>query len=133
MNYCVIDGKSYDVIVTAIEESFSILYTENTGRTLGIGAPMTLDPLGTFFSYKITFKRSKDNSKDFYDLYKFLYTPRYDGFPVEFVHNQTTLKFKAYVSQGARAIKKIDLKANKTQWGEFQANFVPIEAQVKPL
>ena len=44
MNYCVINGKSYDVIITAIEESFSILYTENTGRTLGIGAPMTLDP-----------------------------------------------------------------------------------------
>lgn len=132
MNYCVINGKSYDVIVTAIEESFSILYTENTGRTLGIGAPLTLDPLGTFFSYKITFSRNKDNYKDFDDLYEFLYTPRYDGFPVEFVHNQTTLKFNAYVSQGARAIKKIDLKANKTQWGEFQANFVPIEAQVLP-
>lgn len=132
MNYCVINGKSYDVIVTAIEESFSILYSENTGRVISKGSPMTLDPLGSFFSYKITFKRNKDNYKDFDELYTFLYQPRYDGFPVEFVHNQTTLKFNAYVSQGARAIKKIDLKANKTQWGEFQANFVPIEAQILP-
>ena len=31
MNYCVIGGRSYDVIVTAIEESFTILYSENTG------------------------------------------------------------------------------------------------------
>ena len=36
MNYCVINGKSYDVIVTAIEESFSIIYTEDTGRSVGI-------------------------------------------------------------------------------------------------
>ncbi len=132
MNYCVINGKSYDVIVTDIEESFSILYTENTGRTLGTGAPMTLDPIGSFFSYKITFKRNKDNYKDFDDLYEFIYTPRYDGFSVEFAHNQTTLKFKAYVSQGTRAIKKIDLKTNKTQWGELAVNFVPIEAQILP-
>ena len=67
MNYCAINGKSYDVIVTAIEESFSILYTENTGRTLGIGAPMTLDPLGCFFSHKVTFKRCKENAKEFLD------------------------------------------------------------------
>ena len=65
MNYCVINGRSWDVIVTAIEESFSILYTENTGRTLAIGAPMTLDPLGTFFSHKVTFKRCKENVEEF--------------------------------------------------------------------
>ena len=44
MDYCKIGGRSYDVIVTSIEESFSILYTENTGRTMAIGARMTLDP-----------------------------------------------------------------------------------------
>ena len=132
MNYCVINGKSYDVIVTAIEESFSILYSENTGRVIASGAPMSLDPLGTFFSYKVTFRRSKENYKAFDDLYEFLYTPRYSGFPVEFAHNQTTIKFNAYVSQGGRPIKKIDINSNKTQWGELTVNFVPISAQVIP-
>ena len=33
----------------------------------------------------------------------------------------------------ANSLKKIDEKSHITQWGEFQANFIPIEAQVKPL
>lgn len=132
MNYCVINGKSYDVIVTAIEESFSILYTENTGRTLGIGAPMTLDPLGTFFSHKVTFKRCKENVKEFDDLYNFLTIPRYDGFDIEIVHNQTTIKYKCYVSQGTRTLQRIVERIKKVLWGELAVNFIPIEAQVKP-
>jgi hypothetical protein len=132
MNYCVIDGRKYDVIVTSIEESFSILYTENTGRTIGVGAPMTLDPLGTFFSHKVTFRRSKENVAEFDALYNFLTVPRYDGFDVEIVHNQTTLKYKAYVSQGTRAIQKIVERIKKVMWGELVVSFVPIEAQVLP-
>ena len=133
MNYCVINGRSWDVIVTAIEESFSILYTENTGRTLAIGAPMTLDPLGTFFSHKVTFKRCKENVEEFDALYNFLTVSRYDGFEVEIVHNQTTIKYKAYVSQGTRAIQRIVQNIKKVLWGELSVNFVPIEAQVKPV
>jgi hypothetical protein len=132
MNYFAIEGKEYDVIVTGIEESFSILYTENTGRTLGTGAPMTLDPLGTFFTHKVTFRRNKENYEDFDELFDFLSTPRFDGFEVEIVHNQTTLKYKAYVSQGTRKLTKIIQKIKKVLWGELDVSFVPIEAQVLP-
>ena len=113
MNYCVIDGEVYDVIVTSIEESFSILYTENTGRTTSVGAEMTLDPLGTFFSHKVTFRRSKDNYKEFDRLYDFLTIPRYSGFQIEIVHNQTTIKYQAYVSQGTRKLTQIIQKLKK--------------------
>lgn len=132
MNYCVIGGRSYDVIVTAIEESFTILYTENTGRTLGIGAPMTLDPLGTFFSHTVTFKRSKENVKEFDRLYEYLSTPRYDGIPIEIVHGQTTIQYEAYVSQGKRTLQRIAEKVKRVLWGEFQVNFIPMKAQVTP-
>ena len=30
MDFFKIDGKNYDVLVTAVEESFNILYSENT-------------------------------------------------------------------------------------------------------
>lgn len=130
MNYCVIDGKSYDVIVTGIEESFTILYTENTGRNLE-GA-MILDPIGTFFTHKVKFRRCKENVEEFDALYDFLATPRYEGFEIEIVHNQTTIKYKCYVSQGARAIQKIVERIKKVLWGELTVNFIPMEAQVKP-
>ena len=132
MNYCVIDGNKYDVLVTGIEESFSILFTENTGRSIGVGAPMMLDPLGTFFSHKVTFMREKENYKEFDKLYDFLTAPRYEGFDVEIAHNQKTIKYKAYVSQGTRALKRISERDKKVMWGELSVNFVPIEAQVIP-
>lgn len=130
MNYCVINGKSYDVIVTAIEESFTILYTENTGRN--IEGAMILDPIGTFFTHKVTFKRCKENVKEFDDLYNFLTIPRNDGFDIEIVHNQTTIKYKCYVSQGTRTLQRIVERIKKVLWGELSVNFVPIEAQVIP-
>ena len=132
MNYCEIDGDVYDVIVTSIEESFTILYTDNSGRTTSKGARMTLDPLGTFFSHKVTFKRSKENCKEFDKLFDFLAVPRYSGFPIEIVHNQTTIKYEAYVSQGTRKLTRIIDKLKKVLWGELSVNFIPMEAQVVP-
>jgi hypothetical protein len=131
MDWVKIGGKGYDVIVTNIEESFTILYTENTGRTLSRGA-MVLDPIGTFFSHKVTFKRSKDNAEEFDKLYNYLTTPRYDGIQIEIVHNQTTLKYEAYVSQGSRKLLKIVEKIRKVFWGELSVNFIPMEAQILP-
>lgn len=132
MNYCVIDGKSYDVIVTAIEESFSILYTENTGRTLE-GA-MVLDPIGTFFNYKVTFARKAGFEKQYDDLFDLFSKPRYDGIEINIVHNQALWDkpFDAYVSQGSRAVKRIDEKTGKVYWDSFSVNIIPVEAQVIP-
>lgn len=130
MEYCKINGKAYDVLVVSIEESFSVLYSENTGRTISEGARMTLDPIGTFISHKVTFKRSRDNFADFDALFDFLTKPKTDGFPVEIAHNQTVLKYEAYVSSGSRAIQRI--LNNKTFWGELSVTFTPMEAQVLP-
>jgi hypothetical protein len=131
-DYCIINGKKYNVNIISIEESFSILYTENTGRTLGVGAPMTLDPLGTFFGHKVTFARRRGFEDEYDRLFDLVSTPRYDGIPVEIVHNQTVLKYDAYISSGERAVKRIDPKTNTVYWGEFSLNIVPMEAQVLP-
>jgi hypothetical protein len=132
MDYCKINGRNYDVAVVKIEESFNILYSENTGRTLSVGARMTLDPLGTFIGHKVTFRRNRENFAEYDRLFDLLSRPRFNGIPVEIVHNQTTLNYEAYVSQGSRSIKKIDPKSGKVYWDEFVANFIPMEAQIRP-
>lgn len=132
MDYVKIGGKVWDVLVTEISESFSILYSENTGRTMSRAAEMTLDPLGTFFNHKCTFQRKKGFEKAYDDLFDFVSKPRYDGIPVEIVHNQTTLKYNAYISQGERALKRIDTKTGKVYWDKFSLNIVPMSAQVLP-
>ena len=132
MEYVKIGGKVWDVLVTEISENFNILYSENTGRTMSVGARMTLDPLGTFFGHKITFQRKQGNEKEYDTFFEFVSNPRYDGIPVEIVHGQTTLVYDAYISQGERTLKRIDPKTNKVYWDKFSLNIVPMEAQVKP-
>ena len=131
MDYFKIDGRSYDVVVTAIEENFNILYSENTGRTMSTGARMVLDPLGTFFGHKVTVKRKQGYEAEFDALYDYVSRPRYDGVNVEIVHNQTAIKYDAYISNGSRQLQKIS-KSDIVHWGELQLNIVPMEAQVVP-
>lgn len=132
MEYCKINGKAYDVLVVGIEESFSVLYSENTGRAINEGATMTLDPIGTFISHKVTFKRSRENFAEFDDLFDFLAKPKSYGFPVEIAHGQKTIKYDAYVSSGFRPLQRISKDYSKTFWGELSVTFTPMEAQVLP-
>lgn len=132
MDYVKINGKAYDVIVTELEESFNILYSDNTGRTLGAGAPLTLDPYGTFYGHKVTFARRKENLTECDELFMLLSKPTYEGFAVEMAHNQTTISYQAYASSGSRSIKRIDEKTGKIYWDKFSVNFIPLKAQVLP-
>jgi hypothetical protein len=118
------------VLVTAIEESFSILYRENTGRTLSEKAKMSLDPIGTFFSHKVTVKRKSGAEREYDDLFEYISEPRTQGIKVEIAHNQGVLKYEAYVSSGARSVKKIIPQKNTVVWDEMTITFIPMEAQV---
>ena len=130
MDYIKIDNKAYDVIVTDVEENFNILYSENTGRTISQGAKMFLDPLGTFLGHKITFRRRAGYEQEYDELFDLAGKPTSEGVLVEFPHNQTTITYQAYVSQGARKLQRIDENTGKMYWGEFSLNFTPMEAQV---
>jgi hypothetical protein len=132
MEYVKIGGRVWDVLVTEITESFTILYSENTGRTMD--ASMTLDPLGTFFNYKVKFSRKQGKEIQYDELFDFLSRPRYDGIEINIVHNQALWDspFMAYVSQGERSLKRIDPKTGKIYWDSFTANIIPMKAQVLP-
>lgn len=133
MNYVKIDGKAYDVLVTALERGFSIEQSKNAGRTLAEGAREVLDPLGTFITYTVTFKRRKGKEKVFDELWEYIIQPRRDGVPVEIVYNQDMINFEAYFRSGTQGLKRIDEKNKKVYWGEFSVDIIPIEAQVKPI
>jgi hypothetical protein len=132
MDICKIGGKEYAVVVTEIEENFNILYSSNTGRTLAEGAPMVLDPIGTYIGHKVTVKCKRGYEEEYDELFNYVMQPRYDGIAVKMVHNQTDIEYDAYISNGIRNIKSIDLKADKVYWGELQINIVPMKAQVLP-
>lgn len=132
MNYVRIGGEAFDVIVESISENFNILFSNNTGRSLAAGARMVLDPLGTFYGHKVVFRRKSGKENEFDRLFMFLSKPRYDGVVVEIVHNQSTLNYEAYVSSGERELRKIDPESGKVYWSSFEANFIPMEAQVLP-
>lgn len=137
INYFKVNGKSYNVVVVSLEESFEILYSENSGRVIADGAPIILDPIGTFFGHKIAIKRKSGFEEEYDNLYELLSKPRRveeaeDALLFEVAHLQTSIAYRAYVSKGARKVQKIDPNTNEVYWGELQLNIVPIEAQVLP-
>jgi hypothetical protein len=136
MNYFKINDESYDVLVTAIEENFNILYSQNTGRTLAEGAPMVLDPIGTFYGHKVSVRRKRGKESKFDDLYNIVSKPRIviepeDALLFEIVHGQKTIKYRGYVGSGSRAVKKIG-EDDTVYWDELSLNIVPIEAWELP-
>ena len=132
MDLFTINGRSYDVAVTELIETFTILYSDKTGRSIAPGAKMVLDPLGTFFGHKITIQRKKGKELEFDLLYEFVSTPRYTGVPVKVIHGQDTIEYEAYVSSGERALKRYDEQNEKAYWLPLTIELIPMEAQVKP-
>lgn len=148
MKWFKIEGVEYQVRVFEPEESFTILYGENTGRTLDDGAPLVLDPIGTFFNYTLTVGMKRGFEDDFEKLWQFLSFPRNEGMRVEFPSGRKTMwtttnkngeiinGFYAYVSSGKRKFKKIiedvngDLK--EVIYDTFSINFIATKAQVLP-
>lgn len=126
---CKIGEKEYAVIVVSITETFTKLFTENTGRTMGAGARMNLDCLGTFYGHKVVLARKTGNEKDFDELYDLVSLPSNEGIPVKMVHNQESIEYEAYISNGERAVKRIDTINNKVYWDRLSLTIIPMEAQ----
>lgn len=133
MDYVTINGVSYDVLVTNIKRVAAIKNSENSGSTLGAGSPETLDPLGTFITYSVTFKRRAGYEKKFDDLWDCIIKPYYNGIPVKFVYNQKTIEYDAKFEVAEQNLDRIDKSTGKIYWGEITVDCVPTKAQVLPV
>ena len=136
-----INGTPYNVRVLEITEEANVLYTENTGRTMAIGAPVTLDPLGTFIGHKVEVAPKKGYESDFDRLYNFVIQPRSYGVPIKAVHAQYTMNYDAYISSASRKVKRIEENSTvtdvfgetiKVKWDKMSINCIPIKAQIEP-
>lgn len=151
-NWFKINDRAYKVSVLSLNESFQILYSSNTGRTIEEGAPMLLDPIGTFFTYKIEIgydiSAGDDMREEFEALYELAATPSYEGVIVQIPRGSGKAwetkdsngniidGFEAYISSGERAIKHIELdsdgNADAITYESFTLTITPMRAQILP-
>ena len=131
MNYVIIGGIAWDVIVTGITRNFEIVQSENSVKVIHNNRTI-LDPKGTEISYTVTFKRRKGHERTFDRLWDFVSRPRYDGVPVKIVYNQELLEFDARFTTGKQNLRKIDEKNELVIWDSFSLNIIPMEVQITP-
>lgn len=130
MNYCKINGQSFDVTVaiSGIEETFSVLDGANAGRVMS--GRMIRDVIGTYIGHKITFFNGKSNA-DFDALWDYLISHSVDDYVnLEAADGQTSLSYQAYYTSGTRSLRSAADGTNV--WDEIEINFIPMDAQVKP-
>nr|DAF15335.1 MAG TPA: hypothetical protein [Caudoviricetes sp.]DAG39379.1 MAG TPA: hypothetical protein [Caudoviricetes sp.]DAR04961.1 MAG TPA: hypothetical protein [Caudoviricetes sp.] len=130
MNYCKINGQSFDVTVAIsdIEETFNVLDGSNAGRVMS--GRMIRDVIGTYIGHKITFFNGKSNA-DFDALWNYLIAHSVDDYVnLEAADGQTSLSYQAYYTSGTRSLRSAADGTNV--WDEIEINFVPMDAQVKP-
>ncbi len=130
MNYCKINGKSFDVTVAIsdIEETFNVLDGSNAGRVMS--GRMIRDVIGTYIGHKITFFNGKSNA-DFDALWDYLIEHSVDDYVnLEAADGQKSISYQAYYTSGTRSLRSAADGVNV--WDEIEINFVPMDAQVKP-
>lgn len=130
MNYCKINGTSFDVTVSIsdYEENFNVLDGENAGRVMT--GRMVRDIIGTYIGHKITFFNNGDGSA-FDNLWDYLIQHSMDdSVTLEAADGQTSISYEAYYTSGTRRLKRASGGINL--WDELEINFIPMDAQVKP-
>lgn len=132
MNYCVLNGASFDVTVSIsdYEEWFEVLDGDNAGRSMDNGS-MIRDPLGCFIGHKITFYRNGNNYEDFDALWTFLKAHSCDdSVTLKAADNQSTIEQEVYYTKGSRKIGYVE--DGVIYWDELEVSFVPIDPAVTP-
>ena len=125
-----IDGVSYDVLVTAVQETFNVIEGANTGTSLYRQREIR-DMAGIKIGHSITF--ASDNNPDAFDaLCNHLFGTVREYVTLEVVHDQQTISYEAAYNTGTRQVAHIDDDNDVVYWDEMTVEFRPMECQINP-
>jgi hypothetical protein len=129
MDLCKIDGKTYDVIITAIQETSTVEEGGNKGTALYRQRDIP-DVAGIRYAHKITFSPNDEAPELFDELYSYLFDNVRESVQLEAVHNQTTVVYEARYSVGSRNVTHINERTEFVGWDELTIDFRSIEINV---
>lgn len=128
LNLVKIDGVSYDVLVTAIQEKYAVIEGANSGISLYRQREIR-DMAGIKIGHTVTFAADKD-PEVFDALCNYLFGSLREYVVLEVVHNQTTISYEAAYNTGARKVSYIDDDNDIVYWNELTVEFRPMECQI---
>jgi hypothetical protein len=130
LNLIKIDGVSYDVLVTAIQETFNVVEGDNSGIALYRNREIR-DITGIKIGHSITF--APDNDPEIFDaLCEYLFGTIRESVVIEAVHGQATISYEAAYNTGSRNVVHIDDDNGVVYWNELTVEFRPIENYINP-
>lgn len=128
LTLCKIDGISYDVLVSAIEETYNVIEGANSGTAIAKQREIR-DVLGVKIGHKITFSPG-DNPENFDELKNYLFGAVRPSVILEVASDQSTITYEAAYNTGARRVAYINDDDNIVGWDDLTVDFRPIEMQI---
>lgn len=123
-----LDGVTYSTLhVTKLTRSFSVLDGENVGRVLT--GDMVRDVIGTFYNYSVEIDADAASRTDYDAFYEAISAP-VDSHELVVPYAQTTLIFRAYVTQGEDELEVMEPSTNR--WGGLSFDFIAMSPQRRP-
>ena len=122
-----LDGIAYNVQVIKLTRKFSVLDSDQSGRTMD--GQMYRDPIGTFYNYEMTVCQRGSDVQAMDSLWEAISQPA-KSHVCTFPYNQQTLTQKMYVTSGSQELFLMTDKSNR--WGELTLSFVAMSPRVVP-
>lgn len=128
LTLCKIDGKSYDDLVSAIEETYNVIEGPNSGTAIHKQRKIR-DILGVQTGHRITFSPG-DNPEEFDELKNYLFGSIRPYVVLEVVSDQSTKTYEAAYTTGSRRVAYINDDENIAGWDDLTIDFSPMENQI---
>lgn len=122
-----IDGVGYNVHVLQLTRKFSVLDTENSGRTMD--GQMYREPIGTFYNYTMTVTPRMGAAADMEAFWETVSKPQRSHL-CQFPYGQETICQKMYITAGQQDLLRVGDNGNF--WGDVTVNFIAMSPKVLP-